>query len=100
MIVKARVSIKKKISMHNLVEIYTADFCGYCYRAIQLLKSRDIKYKQYDVTLDRAGRQAMTQRASGKTSVPQIFINDTHIGGSDELVEIALNGRLDELLAS
>ena len=92
--------MKKKISMHNLVEIYTTDFCGYCHRAIQLLKSRDIEYTQYDVTLDRAGRQAMTQRASGKTSVPQIFINDTHIGGSDELVEIALNGRLDELLAS
>jgi len=86
--------------MRNLVEIYTADFCGYCHRAIKLLKSRDIKYTQYDVTLDRAGRQAMTNRASGRTSVPQIFINDTHIGGSDELVEIALTGRLDELLDS
>jgi len=81
MIVKMRMGIKKKMSMHNLVEIYTADFCSYCHRAIQLLKSRDIKYKQYDITLDRAGRQAMTKRASGKTSVPQIFINDTHIGG-------------------
>ena len=86
--------------MHNSVEIYTADFCGYCHRAIQLLKSRNIKYTQYDVTYDRASRQGMTKRASGRTSVPQIFINDTHIGGSDELVEIALNGRLDELLAS
>lgn len=86
--------------MHNSVEIYTSDFCGYCHRAIKLLKSRDIKYTQYDVTVDRAGRQAMTKRASGRTTVPQIFINDTHIGGSDELVEIALNGTLDEMLAS
>ncbi len=88
------------MSMRNLVEIYTADFCGYCDRALQLLESRDIKYTQYDITLDRAGRQVMTKRASGRTSVPQVFINDTHIGGSDELVEIALNGRLNELLGS
>ena len=52
------------------------------------------------MTLDRAGRRAMAKRASGRTSVPQIFINDTHIGGSDELVKIALNGRLNELLAN
>ena len=75
------------MGMHNIVEIYTADFCGYCERALQLLKSKDIKYTQYDVTLDRAGRQAMTKRASGKTSVPQIFINNTHIGGSEELIK-------------
>ena len=86
--------------MHNIVEIYTADFCGYCERALQLLKSKDIKYTQYDVTLDRAGRQAMTKRASGKTSVPQIFINNTHIGGSEELIKITLNGRLNELLSN
>ena len=86
--------------MHNLVEIYTADFCGYCHRAIQLLKSRNIEYTQYDVTLDTAGRRAMEKRASGRTSVPQIFINGTYIGGSDELVRIALNGRLNELLAN
>ena len=86
--------------MLNIVEIYTADFCGYCHRALQLLESRNIEYTQYDVTLDRAGRRAMTKRACGRTSVPQIFINDTHIGGSDELVKIALNGRLNELLAN
>ena len=83
---------------HNSVEIYTTDFCGFCHRALQLLKSRDIKYTQYDVTLDREGREAMSSRAGGKSSVPQIFINDIHIGGSDELIEIALNGNLDQLL--
>ena len=83
---------------HNLVEIYTTDFCGFCHRALQLLKSRDIKYTQYDVTLDRKGREAMSSRAGGKTSVPQIFINDIHIGGSDELIEMALNGNLEHLL--
>ena len=84
--------------MLNIVEIYTADFCGYCHRALQLLESRNIEYTQYDVTLDRAGRRAMTKRAFGRTSVPQIFINGVHIGGSNELVKIALNGRLNELL--
>ena len=85
---------------HNSVEIYTTDFCGFCYRALQLLKSRNIQYTQYDLTLDRDGRKAMSSRAGGKTSVPQIFINNVHIGGSDELIEISLNGSLDKLLNS
>ena len=84
----------------NLVEIYTTDFCGFCNRAMQLLKSRNVKYKQYDLTLNGEGRKAMSLRAGGKTSVPQIFINDIHIGGSDELIKIALNGSLDNLLNS
>lgn len=86
--------------MSNIVEIYTSDFCGYCHRALQLLKRRNIKYTQYDVTLDMVGRQTMSKRAFGRTSVPQIFINDTHVGGSDELIEIDLNGKLDKLLTS
>ena len=85
---------------HNSVEIYTTDFCGFCYRALQLLKSRNIQYTQYDLTLDRDGRKAMSSRAGGRTSVPQIFINNIHIGGSDELIEISLNGSLDKLLNS
>ena len=84
----------------NLVEIYTTDWCGFCNRAMHLLKSRNIKYTQYDLTLDREGRTAMSLRAGGKTSFPQIFINDIHIGGSDELIKIALNGSLDKLLNS
>ena len=85
---------------HNSVEIYTTDFCGFCYRALQLLKSRNIQYTQYDLTLDRNGRKAMSSRTGGKTSVPQIFINNIHIGGSDELIELSLNGSLDKLLNS
>ena len=85
---------------HNSVEIYTTDFCGFCYRALQLLKSRNIQYTQYDLTLDRDGRKAMSSRAGGRTSVPQIFINNIHIGGSDELIELSLNGSLDKLLNS
>ena len=84
--------------MHNQVEIYTTDFCGYCFRALQLLKSYNISYRQYDLTLDKEGRKAMSNRAGGKTSVPQIFINDIHIGGSEELIELSLNGKLKELL--
>ena len=88
------------MATHNPVEIYTTDFCGFCLRALQLLKSHDIEYTQYDLTLDREGRRLMSNRAGGRTSVPQIFINDIHIGGSDELIEIALNGSLDKLLNS
>ncbi len=86
--------------LQNLVEIYTTDFCGFCHRALQLLESRDIKYTQYDVTLDREGRKLMANRAGGKTSVPQIFISNNHIGGSDELIKLALNGSLNKLLNS
>ena len=90
----------KMMGKQNLVEIYTTDWCGFCNRAMNLLKSHNIKYTQYDLTLNREGRKAMSLRAGGKTSVPQIFINDIHIGGSDELIKIALNGSLDNLLNS
>ncbi len=81
----------------NRIEIYTTPICPYCIRAKMLLKSKDISYREYDVSRDSEKRAEMHER-SQRTSVPQIFIGDHHVGGSDELMEIAHNGKLDELL--
>ena len=67
------------------VEIYTTSFCGFCHMAKRLLKSKGIAYAEIDVSRDAAKRMAMTQRAGGIRSVPQIFINGEFIGGSEEL---------------
>ena len=80
------------------VEIYTADYCPYCHRAKALLSQKNVEFTEYDVTVDREGRAAMTQRANGRTTVPQIFINGAHIGGCDDLCELEDNGKLDALL--
>lgn len=80
------------------VEIYTSALCGYCTAAKRLLNARDIAYEEIDVTFDRPTRMAMTERASGKTSVPQIFIDDVGIGGCDDLYALEQAGKLDGLI--
>ena len=80
------------------VEIYTKAFCGYCWRAKRLLDEKGIAYEEYDITMDGAKRAEMLQRAQGRSTVPQIFIDDRHVGGSDDLQELEWSGRLDPLL--
>lgn len=81
------------------VVIYTSMLCPYCHRAKGLLKSKDVAFREIDVTMDPKGRAAMTQKAGGRTSVPQIFIGDTHVGGSDDLAALEAKGGLDDLLS-
>ena len=80
------------------VEIYTKAFCGYCSRARRLLDSKGAAYEEYDITMGGPKRAEMLQRANGRTTVPQIFIDGRHIGGSDDLYELEREGRLDALL--
>ena len=80
------------------VEIYTKIFCGYCVRAKRLLESKGVDYEEFDITLGGLKRAEMLQRANGRTTVPQIFIDDYHVGGSDDLYELERNGGLDPLL--
>lgn len=82
------------------VEIYTSVFCPYCSRAKSLLAKKGVAYDEHDVTMGGQARKDMTVRASGRTSVPQIFIGDTHVGGSDDLAEAERSGELDRLLAA
>ncbi|GGO93589.1 glutaredoxin 3 [Stakelama pacifica] len=81
------------------VEIYTKAFCPYCSRAKALLDQKGADYVEYDITMDQAKRAEMIDRASGGMTVPQIFIGDRHIGGSDELAALDREQGLDPLLA-
>ncbi|MCW8835131.1 MAG: glutaredoxin 3 [Rhodospirillales bacterium] len=80
------------------VEIYTSGLCPYCYRAKKLLAKKGVDFIEYDVTAKAAERQKMSERANGRTSVPQIFINDAHVGGCDDLFELDFDGALDKML--
>ena len=80
------------------IEIYTSKMCSYCSRAIGLLQSKNISFEQIDVSMSGALRQTMCSRANGRTSVPQIFIDDEHIGGCDDLIALESAGHLDVLL--
>lgn len=82
------------------VEIYTKEFCGYCRRAKALLRDRDIDYTEIDVSEDPATEALMIERAGGAYTVPQIFINGRHVGGSDELADLDAAGKLDALLGA
>ena len=81
------------------VEIYTTRYCPYCISAKALLSRKNVQFTEIDVSGDAAGRARMTERANGGMTVPQIFIGQTHVGGSDELHELERAGRLDPLLA-
>jgi glutaredoxin 3 len=81
------------------VEIYTTPTCPYCHRAKALLAEKGASYEETDVSVDPEIRSAMTDRAGGKRSVPQIFIGETHVGGCDDLYALEQAGKLDALLA-
>jgi glutaredoxin 3 len=80
------------------IEIYTTPFCGYCARAKSLLDKKGVAYQEMDVMMDDKKRAEMRERAR-RSTVPQIFINGRHIGGSDELDALEQAGKLDSLLA-
>lgn len=82
------------------VEIYTKFFCPYCTRAKALLKAKGVAFEEHDISMGGQPRAEMLARAPGRTTVPQIFIGDTHIGGSDDLAAADRSGQLDALLAA
>ena len=82
------------------VEIYTKWGCPYCTRARALLTSKGVTYTEYDITMGGPKRAEMIERAPGASTVPQIFINGHHVGGSDDLAALEADGKLDPLLAA
>lgn len=82
------------------IEIYTKGFCPYCSRAKALLDAKGVSYEEYDITMGGPQRAEMIQRANGRTTVPQVFIDDRHIGGSDDLAALDREGGLDPLLTA
>ena len=81
------------------VDIYTKFGCGFCYRAKNLLADKGVEFEEFDITMGGPKRDEMMQRAPNARTVPQIFIGDTHVGGSDELAALNSAGKLDALLA-
>lgn len=82
------------------VQIYTKSFCPYCARAKRLLDEKGVPYEEYDISGGGAKREEMIQRAGGRTTVPQIFIDGQHMGGSDDLAALERAGKLDPLLSA
>jgi len=81
------------------IEIYTKSWCPYCHSAKELLRRKGWTFTEIDVTTDKEGQLEMTRRAGGRTSVPQIFIGETHVGGCDDLYALDRAGELDTLAA-
>ena len=82
------------------VEIYTKLGCPYCTRAKMLLESKGVAFEEHDISFGGPKRQEMLGRSNGRVTVPQIFIGETHVGGSDDLAALERAGKLDPLLAS
>ena len=80
------------------VEIYTKAFCAYCWRAKELLEAKGIEYREIPVDYGGEEREQMIERANGRTTVPQIFIREWHVGGCDDLVALERAGGLDKLI--
>ena len=83
-----------------VVEIYVKTTCPYCWRAKHLLDSKGVDYKEIVIDFGGPDRQMMIQRANGRSTVPQIFVDGKHVGGCDDLMALERAGRLDELIAA
>jgi glutaredoxin 3 len=81
-----------------VVEIYTKTFCSFCWRAKALLERKGVVFKEISVDFGGAEKARMVERAGGRTTVPQIFIGDTHIGGCDDLMKLDYEGKLDAMI--
>ena len=86
--------------MTTKVEIYTWSTCPFCIRAKALLNQKQVDFIEYCIDGDNQARAEMTERAHGRSSLPQIFINDQHIGGCDDLFALETQGQLDNLLCA
>ncbi|WP_323035131.1 glutaredoxin 3 [Pararhodobacter sp.] len=82
------------------IEIYSSPFCGYCHRAKRLLSTKGASFTEIDVIADPTRKAEMVKRANGGRTVPQIFINGVHVGGSDDLHALDRQGKLDAMLAA
>ncbi|MBC8037687.1 MAG: glutaredoxin 3 [Rhizobiales bacterium] len=79
--------------------IYTTPYCPFCHAAKALLKRKGVSYREIDVSRDLAARERMMMKSNGRRTVPQIFVGESHVGGSDDLHDLDRRGKLDALLA-
>lgn len=90
----------ERVSRVPKVEIYTKTTCGFCVRAKKLLEMKKVPFEEYPVDFGGEKKAEMVERAGGRMTVPQIFIDGKHVGGCDDLMNLEYQGRLDELLAA
>ena len=81
------------------VTLYTKAFCPYCVRVKRLLDEKGVRYEEHDISMGGPKRAEMLARSNGRSTVPQIFVGERHVGGSDDLVALERAGELDPLLA-
>ena len=84
--------------MNKNMIIYTSSLCGFCYRAKSLLKKKNIPFEEIDIDLDYSKRNEMINKSGGRTTVPQIFFKDRHIGGCDDLYKLEEENSLEIFL--
>ena len=84
--------------MNENIIIYTSSLCGFCYRAKSLLKKKNILFEEINIDLDYSKRNEMIKKSGGRTSVPQIFFKDQHIGGCDDLIRLEEENGLEFLV--
>jgi len=82
------------------VTIYTRPMCGYCNRAVSLLRKKKADFEEIDAGFDAGKRAEMLQRSNGGRTFPQIFIGDEHIGGSDDMMRLERSGQLDAMISA
>jgi len=82
------------------IEVYSGSYCPYCVRAKALLKQRKLEFVEYDVQAEPERRVEMADRAPGARTIPQIFINDRHVGGCDDLYALDKKGELEKWVAN
>ncbi len=80
------------------VRIYTTEYCGFCVRAKELLRTKGASFEEIDVTGDDAMRQKLVEMSGGLRTVPQIWVGDTHVGGYSDLAKLDREGRLEPML--
>jgi glutaredoxin 3 len=82
------------------ITIYTKPFCPFCIRAVSLLEKKGVAFTEIEAAFDAVKKQEMLARSGGRATFPQIFINDQHIGGCDDMMALEADGKLDPLLAA
>jgi len=97
---KATTRDRREIKIMASVEVYSSKHCGFCNSAKRLLLSKQAELTEIDVILHPTRRKEMISRAGGRTSVPQIFIDGSHVGGCDDLFALDKNGQLDGMLSA
>ena len=80
------------------VTVYTRQFCPFCTRALDLLKTKDVEVTEIDAGMDAAKKKEMVERSGGARTFPQIFLGDTHIGGCDDMMALEAQSKLNPML--